>query len=190
MRVPKVKTLFWSSTFLNVGIYGIASFLSIALSPFNSSHNSLILSLSLFFFCVCNSPHIFWCHPTDVFVRSGLGGSRGASLSCAFHFFSFPSCSFSLLLVSAFVFQAGREGLCREETREAVKVSSGNLVRPWSRVIWQARYGIHFTKKERMRGKSEWEEIGGDWEGHWWSKKEMMNLNSNNCTITTAWCLF
>ncbi|CAM4583126.1 unnamed protein product [Leuciscus chuanchicus] len=51
--------------------------------------------------------------------------------------------------------QAGREGLCREETREAVKVSSGNLVRPWSRVIWQARYGIHFTKKERMRGKSE-----------------------------------
>lgn len=117
------------------------------------------------FFLFYNSPHIFCCHHTDVFVRSGLGGSRAAGLSCAFHFFFLhlsPSCCFSLLLVSAFLYFRQAEGLCREETREAVKVSSGNLVRPWSRVIWQARYGIHFTKKERMRGESEREEIGGD----------------------------
>lgn len=156
-----MKTLFRSNTFLNIGIYSIASLLSIVLSPFNSSHNSLVFSL--FFY---NSPHIFCCHHTDVFVRSGLGGSRAAGLSCVFHFFFF-SLHLSHLAVFHYywyppLYFRQAEGLYREETREAVKVSSGNLVRPWSRVIWQARYGIHFTKKERMRGKSEREEIGGD----------------------------
>ncbi len=101
-----------------------------------------------------NSPHIFCCHHTDVSVRSGLGDSRAAGLSCAFHFFFsiFPHLAvFHYYWYPPLYFRQS-EGLCREETREAVKVSSGNLVRPWSRVIWQARYGIHFTKKERMRG--------------------------------------
>lgn len=70
---------------------------------------------------------------------------------------------------------------------KAVKVSTGNLVRPWSRVIWQARLGIHFTKKGRKQGKGEREEMGGAGgkkkKGQKASKQEIMNLNSNNCTV-------
>lgn len=177
------RTLFWILVFIALLLYSLlyCHLLTPPTTP----------SFSLFFFIIL----LTYFAVIILMFLSGLALGVAEQQVCPVCFIFFFFLHLSHLAVFHYywyppLYFRQAEGLCREETREAVKVSSGNLVRPWSRVIWQARYGIHFTKKERMRGKSEREEIGGDWEGHWWSKKEMMNLNSNNCMVTTAWCLF
>lgn len=138
----------------------MALLLYVVLSCFNSSHDSLFF---FFFFFI-----ILLTYFTVIILMflSGLALGVAEQQVCPVHFFLFFFIFPHLAVFHYYwylpLYFRQAEGLCREETREAVKVSSGNLVRPWSRVIWQVRYGIHFTKKERMRGESEREEIGGD----------------------------
>lgn len=49
------------------------------------------------------------------------------------------------------------------ESETAVKVMTGNLVRPWSWVTWQVHVGIRFTRKAllEMSGVSERSGQGG-----------------------------
>lgn len=48
--------------------------------------------------------------------------------------------------VSDVLFQAGETETCME-AETAVKVMTGNLVRPWSWVTWQVHVGIRLTRK-------------------------------------------
>lgn len=137
----------------------MALLLYVVLSCFNSSHDSLFF---FFFFIIL----LTYFTVIILMFLSGLALGVAEQQVCPVHFFLFFFIFPHLAVFHYYwylpLYFRQAEGLCREETREVVKVSSGNLVRPWSRVIWQVRYGIHFTKKERMRGESEREEIGGD----------------------------
>lgn len=66
---------------------------------------------------------------------------------------------FSLRQYPTYYFRQG-DTETRMEAETAVKVMTGNLVRPWSWVTWQVHVGIRLTRKPLSKTRSEWEELG------------------------------